>query len=66
MIKYIFIWFVLIIIFSSALYLWLIPMLSTQLSIVEWDFLAFIPTEIRIWFFLVILGLWIGTIKSFT
>ena len=65
MIKMLFIIFVVVIVFTSSLYLWLFEMLGTYITIINTSFLPFIPLEIRLWFFLLIFAIIVALAKSF-
>lgn len=66
MIKILLIIFVTILVFSSAVYVWFFNMLSNNISIINNWFLPYIPLEIRLWFFAIIVALLIALVSSFT
>ena len=66
MIKILIIIFVTIILFTSATYLGVLSWLTTNIQTFNSDFLPYIPIEIRLTFWLIILGLWFAVAKSFT
>lgn len=57
--------FVLIFVFSWALYLGVFGILTTSIWTYTTDFLPFIPLPIRLWFFLIILGIMIALVGVF-
>lgn len=58
--------FVIIIIFTGVLYLWILELFGLQIDAFKTDFLSFIPLAIRLPFFMIILWLSIGTVKVFS
>lgn len=66
MIKILKIIFVTILIFSSALYNWIFWLIGDSISTFTSDFLPYIPMELRLTFFIIILALLFALDKSFT
>jgi len=66
MIKFLLIVFVIVVIFSGALYIGIFDMLGTYITVINSDFLPYIPLELRLWFFMIILWLIVALAKSFT
>lgn len=64
MVKIIVISLVLIVIFTSSLYLGIFELLGTQIATFNSDFISFIPLELRLAFFMIILWIGIGTAKA--
>jgi len=54
-----------IIVFGCALYIWVFQMIWTTISFIVTDFLPYIPMEIRLGLFMVILALTWALINSF-
>jgi len=65
MIKFLLIIFVIVVIFSWALYIGIFEMLWNYILVINSDFLPYIPLELRLWFFMIILGLIIAMARSF-
>lgn len=57
--------FVIFIIFSSALYLWILTWITTTISTINSNFIPYIPNEIRIWLYLALLGVIVALAKGF-
>lgn len=66
MIKILLIIFVTIVIFTSAVYTGILWLVTSSIATFTTDFLPYIPIEIRLWFFMVILALLFALAKSFT
>lgn len=65
MVKILLIIFVTIVVFTGALYLGIFGMLGDYITVINNDFMPFIPMELRLAFFMIILGLIIALWKSF-
>lgn len=57
--------FVIVFIFTWAMYLWIFSLMTSSIATFTSDFLPFIPLPIRLWFFMVILWIMIAMITAF-
>ena len=65
MIKILMYIFVIVIIFSTALYFWVVQGIIQQLSIITNDFMPYIPLEIRLVWSFIILGFGLALVLAF-
>lgn len=65
MVKIIIYSLVFIVIFTSALYLGIFNLIGVNIDIFKTDFIVFIPVQLRVAFFLIILGLMVWTARAF-
>lgn len=57
--------FVIVLVFTGALYTGMFNMLESYITLITTDFLPYIPMEFRLWFFFVLLWLIVALAKSF-
>lgn len=57
--------FVIFVIFSSALYLWILTWITSTIWVINADFIPYIPTEIRLWLYLALLWVIVALAKWF-
>lgn len=66
MIKILLMIFVIIVIFTSSLYLWILDLIWINIEYFKNDFIPYIPVPLRLVLFMIVLGIWVRIGKTFT